>query len=164
MNVLSFSGSEDRSSDSTVMLTPSSSNGVSMICNGGTPDRKVNGDLPDLTRLANGGSGVKSQKLSNGLSYGDLEYLEKTSNDVNGMSNGVDDGSKSRPSKSVFASGGRSENNKKKELPKQLTKDEAVVKLEQDLKRLKTDLQQSRNKENDLRDQIVSFMSGELLG
>ena len=40
-----------------------------------------------------------------------------------------------------------------------MSKEELVGKLEMDLKKLKTDLQQSRNKENDLRDQIISYMS-----
>ena len=34
-----------------------------------------------------------------------------------------------------------------------------VIKLESDVKRLKCDLQLSRNRENELRDQIVSYMS-----
>lgn len=42
-----------------------------------------------------------------------------------------------------------------------MTKEEMVVKLETDVKRLKVDLQISRNKENDLRDQIISSMSSE---
>ena len=40
------------------------------------------------------------------------------------------------------------------------SKDELTNKMESDIKRLKVDLQLSRNKENDLRDQIVSFMTG----
>ena len=40
-----------------------------------------------------------------------------------------------------------------------MTKEEMVAKLETDEKRLKVDLQISRNKENDLRDQIISSMS-----
>ena len=42
-----------------------------------------------------------------------------------------------------------------------MTKEEMVAKLENDTKRLKVDLQISRNKENDLRDQIISSMSSE---
>jgi len=42
-----------------------------------------------------------------------------------------------------------------------MTKEEMVAKLETDVKRLKVDLQISRNKENDLRDQIISSMSSE---
>ena len=38
-----------------------------------------------------------------------------------------------------------------------------TIKLESDVKRLKCDLQLSRNRENDLRDQIVSYMSSEFL-
>ena len=34
-----------------------------------------------------------------------------------------------------------------------------MIKLESDVKRLKCDLQLSRNRENELRDQIVSYMS-----
>ena len=40
------------------------------------------------------------------------------------------------------------------------SKDETISKMESDIKKLKVDLQLSRNKENDLRDQIVSFMTG----
>ena len=39
-----------------------------------------------------------------------------------------------------------------------------VIKLESDVKRLKCDLQLSRNRENELRDQIVSYMSSEYRG
>ena len=42
---------------------------------------------------------------------------------------------------------------------KTLTKEEQMAKLEGDVKRLKIDLQISRNKENELRDQIVSYSS-----
>ena len=38
-----------------------------------------------------------------------------------------------------------------------------TIKLESDVKRLKCDLQLSRNRENDLRDQIVSYMSSEFI-
>ena len=37
-----------------------------------------------------------------------------------------------------------------------------VIKLESDVKRLKCDLQLSRNRENELRDQIVSYMSSKI--
>ena len=39
-----------------------------------------------------------------------------------------------------------------------------TIKLESDVKRLKCDLQLSRNRENELRDQIVSYMSSEYRG
>ena len=39
-------------------------------------------------------------------------------------------------------------------------RDELLGKFEADIKKLKVDLQLSRNKENDLRDQIVSYMTG----
>jgi len=42
-----------------------------------------------------------------------------------------------------------------------LSKEEQLGKLESDLRRMKADLQQSKNKENDLREQIISYMSGE---
>ncbi len=42
-----------------------------------------------------------------------------------------------------------------------LTKEEQLNKLEGEIKKLKVDLQLSRNKENDLRDQIVSYMTSE---
>jgi predicted FMN-binding regulatory protein PaiB len=38
-----------------------------------------------------------------------------------------------------------------------------IVKLESDVKRLKCDLQLSRNRENELREQIVCYMSSKLL-
>ena len=40
-----------------------------------------------------------------------------------------------------------------------LTKEELYAKMELELKGLKQNLQVSRNKENELRDQIISFMS-----
>ena len=43
------------------------------------------------------------------------------------------------------------------------SKDELICKMESDIKKLKVDLQLSRNQENDLRDQIVSFMTGKSL-
>ena len=42
-------------------------------------------------------------------------------------------------------------------------RDETLGKFESDLKKMKVDLQLSRNKENDLRDQIVSYMTGKII-
>lgn len=44
----------------------------------------------------------------------------------------------------------------------QCAKEELINKFEGDVKKLKADLQLSRNKENDLRDQIVTYMTGKI--
>ena len=47
-------------------------------------------------------------------------------------------------------------------LTKQIDINNIIIKMEADLKKLKIDFQISKNKENDLRDQIISFMSSKL--
>lgn len=68
--------------------------------------------------------------------------------------------SKSSTSNSSSAKDGMKKGKENKPAP---TKDEIMAKMEQDLKRVKIELQLSRNKENDLRDQIISYMSSKCL-
>merc|ERR1712098_285527 len=70
-------------------------------------------------------------------------------------------------SNSKSVTGGRDTSRKGRDGDKKSDKDGSkdnlslVIKLESDVKRLKCDLQLSRNRENELRDQIVSYMSSE---
>ena len=106
-------------------------------------------------------------KLSNGLSghhsngsalpgshqkNGDLEYMEK-------MDAGLDEkrtGGKASNVGVPRGGGGCDTSKRNRDSSKLATKEDQVAKLELDLKKLKVDLQVARNKENELRDQIVS--------
>ncbi len=119
--------------------------------NGGASN-SANGDLSSNHHHNHDLKGTPRSKMGNGVSSsnavgngGDFEYMEK-------MSEGAEEARGGKKSAAVKGKGGKLE-------PGKLSKEEMVTKLEGDLKRLKTDLQQSRNKENDLRDQIISYMS-----
>ena len=115
--------------------------------------------------------------LSNG-SNGDAEYLEQRKSATNSsapLTNGEanDDFNESvsaenkniNRSNSKSLTGGRDTSRKGRDGDKKSDKEAGkdnlslVIKLESDVKRLKCDLQLSRNRENELRDQIVSYMS-----
>jgi len=101
-----------------------------------------------------------------GVSNGDVElcYLEKGRADGGGGEEGVDD-PKALPrsnSKSNSGGGGGKDGRKSnKDEKKDLSSLPLIIKLESDVKRLKCDLQLSRNRENELREQIVCYMSNE---
>jgi hypothetical protein len=88
-----------------------------------------------------------------GQSNGDLDYMEK-------MDAGIDE----KKSSGGGGGGGKSSNNsglprdtsKRSRDSSKMTKEDQLSKMESDLKKLKVDLQVARNKENELRDQIVS--------
>jgi len=135
----------------------------------GSPDRPDSS--PDLARCNGTGSKhLNSSSLSNG-STGENDFLEQRRSAGNGtvVTNGdahddeVDNKTINR-SNSKSTTGGRDTSRKGRDGDK---KNEAkdnlslVIKLESDVKRLKCDLQLSRNRENELRDQIVSYMSNE---
>ena len=115
--------------------------------------------------------------LSNG-SNGDAEYLEqrRANNSSAPLTNGeanddFNESSVSAENKNINRSnsksltGGRDTSRKGRDGDKKSDKEAGkdnlslVIKLESDVKRLKCDLQLSRNRENELRDQIVSYMS-----
>jgi len=140
---------------------------------------------PDLARdhRANGNHGnppSKPPNSSSSLSNGDIEYLMERRAPpppVNGdltdecleSMNGTEPKSIVR-SNSKSIGGGTRDPSRKGERPEKPIKDQdkagtghlsLMIKLESDVKRLKCDLQLSRNRENELRDQIVCYMSSE---
>lgn len=109
-------------------------------------------------KLSNGLGGHHSNgsALPGGGSHqqnGDLEYMEK-------MDAGLDEkrtGGKASNVGGLPRGGGGGDTSKRaRDSSKLATKEDQVAKLELDLKKLKVDLQVARNKENELRDQIVS--------
>ena len=82
---------------------------------------------------------------------------------------GLADNNKINRSNSKSVGGGRDASRKGRDGDRKGDKDSGkdqlslTIKLESDVKRLKCDLQLSRNRENDLRDQIVSYMSSEFI-
>lgn len=154
--------------------------------NNRSPDKQIPrpDSSPDIAR-SNGvssskhASGGGSSSLSNG---GDIEYLMERRSTAppigsppNGdltddyPDNGIDPKSLIRSnSKSVGGGTTRDPSRKGEKLEKNVKEDKAgtghlslMIKLESDVKRLKCDLQLSRNRENELRDQIVCYMSSE---
>jgi len=136
-------------------------------------------DLPRSNGVASKHTGGGTSSLSNG---GDIEYLMErrvaptgpNTSPTNGDlteefgEGGLDPKALSRSnSKSVNSGAGRDPSRKGEER-KTVKNVEAgqghlnlMIKLESDVKRLKCDLQLSRNRENELRDQIVCYMSSE---
>merc|ERR1719211_905410 len=122
----------------------------------------------------------KPPNSSSSLSNGDIEYLMERRAPpppVNGdltdecleSMNGTEPKSIVR-SNSKSIGGGTRDPSRKGERPEKPIKDQdkagtghlsLMIKLESDVKRLKCDLQLSRNRENELRDQIVCYMSSE---
>jgi hypothetical protein len=138
---------------------------------------------PDLAHhRANGNPPSKTPNSSSSLSNGDIEYLMERRAPpppVNGdladecpeTGNGTEPKSIVRSnSKSIGGGGSTRDPSRKGERPEKPVKDQdkagtghlsLMIKLESDVKRLKCDLQLSRNRENELRDQIVCYMSSE---
>jgi len=138
---------------------------------------------PDLAHhRANGNPPSKTPNSSSSLSNGDIEYLMERRAPpppVNGdltdecpeSGNGTEPKSIVRSnSKSIGGGGSTRDPSRKGERPEKPVKDQdkagtghlsLMIKLESDVKRLKCDLQLSRNRENELRDQIVCYMSSE---
>lgn len=155
--------------------------------NNRSPDKQIPrpDSSPDLSK-SNGStsskSGGGSTSLSNG-SPGDSEYLERraaptsaatngeASDEFNESSSGTFDAKSLNRSNSKSLGSGRDTSRKGREgsdkkSEKEAAKEEKghmplMIKLESDVKRLKCDLQLSRNRENELRDQIVCYMSSE---
>ncbi len=148
-----LSGPEDRTPDGSSVIASNGGSGLVWSDHG---CRRENGEAHhDLSSKSPRGGG--GGKMSNGAAAGsssaaELEYMEKE----------LPEEKKSSSKGSSSSAPSAKESRKSKEAAK-LTKEEMAAKLEQDIKRLKTELQQSRNKENDLRDQIISYMSGEFL-
>ena len=145
-----------------------------------SPDKQLVSSRPDCSpdlAKSNGLTRTHVSSLSNG-SNGDVEYLEQRKSATNSsapLTNGEanDDFNESvsaenkniNRSNSKSLTGGRDTSRKGRDGDKKSDKDAGkdnlslVIKLESDVKRLKCDLQLSRNRENELRDQIVSYMS-----
>jgi len=173
-------GTEERISNGVTgaLALPPSDGSVSI---GGTrsPDKQLlrPDSSPDSAR-ANGANVVKNG--GSNLSNGDMEYLmERRTTVANGGTTNGDvgedcavegggGGTLARSnSKSVTSAGGARDLSRKGEKKEQAKEDKGqshlnlMIKLESDVKRLKCDLQLSRNRENELRDQIVCYMSSE---
>lgn len=128
-----------------------------------------NGDLAHLaaSKLANlAGSSVSNGSLNNNAhgNHGELDYMEKMHRaDEPDME--ADKAASKRSSKAAGnagnAGGPRDASRKGRATSSGNNKEELISKMESDNKKLKVDLQLSRNKENDLRDQIVSYMTSE---
>jgi len=157
--------------------------------NNRSPDKQIPrpDSSPDLSKSngsASSKSGGGSTSLSNG-SPGDSEYLERRTAPTTAATNGevsdefnesssatFDAKSLNRSNSKSLGSGregsrkGKGEGSDKKS-EKEAAKEgrdghmPLMIKLESDVKRLKCDLQLSRNRENELRDQIVCYMSSE---
>merc|ERR1719361_1620211 len=147
-----------------------------------SPDKQLVSSRPDCSpdlAKSNGLTRTHVSSLSNG-SNGDAEYLEQRRSATNSsapLTNGDanDDFNESlsaenkniNRSNSKSLTGGRDTSRKGRDGDKKSDKDAGkdnlslVIKLESDVKRLKCDLQLSRNRENELRDQIVCYMSSE---
>jgi len=165
-----------------VVLPLASGDNLNEKCNR-SPDKQVPvrgpDSSPDLARC-NGSKHHNSSSLSNG-STGDSEYLEQRRSTGNGIAGALTNGEATDEfnesgmsetknitrSNSKSVNSGRDTSRKGRDGDKKNEKDGAkdnlslVIKLESDVKRLKCDLQLSRNRENELRDQIVSYMSSE---
>lgn len=162
--------SEDRISDTAVISSPLSPS-TSLPANGHSPSSGDNRngsnehlntlDFPPTSSTSSSTSlaSAAAAKLTNGIGNhhsngsalgsagpnGDLEYIEKMD---------LDD---KRPKPSSYAS----KEAKRSRDSSKLSKDEQILKLETEAKKLKVDLQVARNKENELRDQIVSSAANE---
>ena len=76
----------------------------------------------------------------------------------------ADKAASKRSSKTISGNaGGPRDASRKGRATSSNNKDELITKMESDNKKLKVDLQLSRNKENDLRDQIVSYMTSKCI-
>ena len=168
----------------------SASNGGSLITGLANGKHHHNGDLNLLSASKLAALGAASSPLSNGSlnnnAGGELDYMEKlrgdepeysedskaasssSSNKKSVKSVPRDTSRKGRTSAGGGGGGGGSGSGSSTHLANSAIgggRDNAdiVGKMEGDIKKLKVDLQLSRNKENDLRDQIVSYMTGKRL-
>lgn len=167
------------------------SSGASVLSwNGDSSNGTALGALASLSSTSNGtsnhnnhvggkvGNGVANGSLgtpfmANGLhsnsSSGELDYMEKMRDEA-----AVEDGAPGNSSSSSKRSAKSSSYGANNSIPRDtsrkgrggdgkavFTKEETISKMEADIKKLKVELQLSRNKENDLREQIVTYMSSE---
>ena len=117
-----------------------------------------NGDLAHLaaSKLAGSTSLSNGSLNNNAHGAGELDYMEKMQ-DIADMEAEKVSASSKRSSKAAVGQQTRDASRKGRATSN--SKDELITKMESDNKKLKVDLQLSRNKENDLRDQIVSYMT-----
>jgi len=140
--------------------------GASTLSNGSL-NNNAGGELDYMEKMRGEDSaGVESHATSGGTSGSgnagpdsdkSVSTASKRSSKSNHVNNAGAPRDASRKGRSSAASGGSSLSGGSLSA----SKDELINKMETDIKKLKVDLQLSRNKENDLRDQIVSFMTGE---
>ena len=107
--------------------------------------------------MISGSSPLSNGSLNNNAG-GELDYMEKMRGDE---PDEADKTASKRSSKAMNSGNhaGPRDASRKGRATSSNNKDELITKMESDNKKLKVDLQLSRNKENDLRDQIVSYMT-----
>ena len=139
-------------------LLSHSLNGGNPIANGSSSQNSTFGEVDYMEKMKEEASGHDhSSKSSNGILPG-LNNINSTSNASGSKSNKVSTTSGSTPRDASRKNRGDDKSTNKRESAKDV---DPTVKMETDLKKLKVDLQISRNKENELRDQIISYMSSE---
>ncbi len=109
-----------------------------------------------------GSNSLGNSVMSNGDCVDDKHHADDDggSGGGNAASGGGGSGGKgSKAKQSAASTAGVSKEALRRSKEAKMTKEEIAQKLEQDVKRYKVDLQISRNKENDLRNQIISYMS-----
>jgi hypothetical protein len=115
-------------------------------------------------KAANGSPPMGASNAT-GSANGDCLEDKHTDDDPNVGNSGGGGGGKGKSKQAGLNAGGggggglSKDSNKRAAKDVKLTKEEYLVKLESEIKKFKGDLQISRNKENDLRDQIISYMS-----
>ena len=134
-------------------------NGGNPIANGSSSQNSTLGEVDYMEKMKEEASGHSdhSSKSSNGILPG-LNNINSSTSNASGSnkSNKPSSTSGSAPRDASRKNRGDDRSSGNKGSAKDV---DPTVKMETDLKKLKVDLQISRNKENDLRDQIISYMS-----
>ena len=151
-----YRGSKSTSQVIANGLTP---NGGNPIANGSSSPNSTLGEVDYMEKMkeeASGHHSDHSSKSSNGILPGSNNITLTSNASGSNKSNKPSSNSGSTPRDASRKNRGDDRSSGNKGSAKDV---DPTVKMETDLKKLKVDLQISRNKENDLRDQIISFMS-----
>lgn len=136
---------------------------ASLMANG--KNHHHNGDLLNPKLVLNGNLNNNAAQAGAAGTPGELDYMEKMKAEDPDFENPPSSSGteKKRSAKMNGGSQPRDASRKGRSSTATCQKDEIITKMESDMKKLKVDLQLSRNKENDLRDQIVSYMTGTVI-
>ena len=151
-----YRGSKSTSQVIANGLTP---NGGNPIANGSSSPNSTLGEVDYMEKMkeeASGHHSDHSSKSSNGILPGSNNITLTSNASGSNKSNKPSSNSGSTPRDASRKNRGDDRSSGNKGSAKDV---DPTVKMETDLKKLKVDLQISRNKENDLRDQIISYMS-----